>query len=127
MPFRAAITGFGKRSIRFMVDSTLSRKPLVPLSPACVLTYLRSAPAQKARPVPVNTTDITSPRLCASLSAWSIPRSTAGVSESHFCRIFREGTGLTLTDYINRSRIESARQMLLKADARVSEIAFEVG
>lgn len=51
----------------------------------------------------------------------------AGLSQHHFSRLFRQATGLTLTDYINRSRVESARQMLLKADARVSEIAFEVG
>ncbi len=51
----------------------------------------------------------------------------AGLSQHHFSRIFRAATGLTLTDYINRSRIEAARQLLLKADARVSEVAFEVG
>lgn len=51
----------------------------------------------------------------------------AGLSPHHFSRVFKEASGLTLTDYINRSRIESARQLLLKADARVSEIAYEVG
>jgi AraC-like DNA-binding protein/ligand-binding sensor protein len=52
---------------------------------------------------------------------------TAGVSESHFCRIFREVTGLTLTDYINRRRIEWAKRELLKSETRISEIAFFVG
>ncbi len=51
----------------------------------------------------------------------------AGLSQHHFSRLFRSSTGMTLTDYINRSRIEAARQLLLKADARVSEVAFEVG
>ena len=51
----------------------------------------------------------------------------AGLSPHHFLRIFRSATGLTLTDYSNRSCIESARHLLLKADARVSEIACEVG
>lgn len=51
----------------------------------------------------------------------------AGLSQHHFSRLFRQSTGLTLTDYINRSRIEAARQLLLKADARVSEVAYEVG
>jgi len=51
----------------------------------------------------------------------------AGLSESHFCRIFKETTGLTLTDYVNRSRIEWAKRELLKPERRVSEIAFEVG
>ena len=51
----------------------------------------------------------------------------AGVSESHFCRIFREGTGLTLTDYVNRRRIQWAKKELLKSETRVSEIAFKIG
>lgn len=51
----------------------------------------------------------------------------AGLSESHFCRVFKESTGLTLTDYVNRRRIEWAKQELLKPEARVSEIAFQIG
>jgi AraC-like DNA-binding protein/ligand-binding sensor protein len=51
----------------------------------------------------------------------------AGLSDSHFCRLFREVTGLTLTDYVNRCRIEWAKEELLKKERRVSEIAFEVG
>lgn len=51
----------------------------------------------------------------------------AGLSESHFCRLFKEATGLTLTDYVNRSRIEWAKKELLKPEMRVSEIAFLVG
>lgn len=51
----------------------------------------------------------------------------AGLSASHFCRMFKDTTGLTLTDYINRSRVEWAKRELLKPEARVSEIAFLVG
>lgn len=51
----------------------------------------------------------------------------AGLSESHFCRVFKEATGLTLTDYVNRRRIEWAKEELLKPEARVSEIAFHIG
>ncbi len=51
----------------------------------------------------------------------------AGLSESHFCRLFKEATGLTLTDYINRSRIEWAKKELLNPSQRISEIAFQVG
>jgi AraC-like DNA-binding protein/ligand-binding sensor protein len=51
----------------------------------------------------------------------------AGLSESHFCRIFKDSTGLTLTDYVNRSRIEWAKRELMKPEKRISEIAFEVG
>ena len=51
----------------------------------------------------------------------------AALSESHFCRLFKEATGLTLTDYVNRCRIERAKKELLKSERRVSEVAFEVG
>lgn len=51
----------------------------------------------------------------------------AGLSESHFCRVFRESTGLTLTDYVNRRRIQWAKRELLKSEARISEIAFLIG
>jgi AraC-like DNA-binding protein len=51
----------------------------------------------------------------------------AGLSDSHFCRLFRQVTGLTLTDYVNRCRIERAKEELLRKERRVSEIAFEVG
>lgn len=51
----------------------------------------------------------------------------AGLSPHHFCKVFRRAVGVNLIDFINRSRVEHARQMLLKADARVSEVAFEVG
>lgn len=50
-----------------------------------------------------------------------------GLSESHFCRLFKKHTGLTLTDYVNHCRIERAKNELLKKEKRVSEVAFEVG
>lgn len=51
----------------------------------------------------------------------------AGLSESHFCRVFKEITGMTLTDYVTRARIAWARKELLRPATRVSEIAFQVG
>jgi len=51
----------------------------------------------------------------------------AGLSESHFCRLFKESTGLTLTDYVNRCRIDWAKRELLRPEVRISEIAFLVG
>jgi AraC-like DNA-binding protein len=51
----------------------------------------------------------------------------AGLSESHFCRLFKDATGLTLTDYINRCRIDWAKRELLRPEIRISEVAFNVG
>lgn len=51
----------------------------------------------------------------------------SGMSESHFCRQFKLSTGMTLTEYVNYSRILWAKKELLKPNARISEIAFMVG
>jgi AraC-like DNA-binding protein/ligand-binding sensor protein len=51
----------------------------------------------------------------------------AGMSESHFCRQFKMATGMTLTEYVNYTRILWAKTELLKPRARISEIAFLVG
>jgi AraC-like DNA-binding protein/ligand-binding sensor protein len=53
--------------------------------------------------------------------------SQAGLSESHFCRLFKDFAGLTLTDYVNRCRIDWAKRELLKYETRISEIAFLIG
>ncbi len=49
------------------------------------------------------------------------------VSTFYFCKMFKQSTGLTFTDYLGRVRIEKAKALLLHGDLRVSEIAFEVG
>lgn len=51
----------------------------------------------------------------------------AGVSSSHFSRIFRSTTGQTLTAFVAGARIEWAKKELLKPGARISEIALDVG
>ncbi len=51
----------------------------------------------------------------------------AGLSPSQFCRVFKEETGITLVDYINRRRIEAAKRLLIKPGMRVSEVGFAVG
>lgn len=51
----------------------------------------------------------------------------AGLSESHFCRVFREVTSMTLTDYVNHCRVEWAKRELLNGESRISEIAFLIG
>lgn len=49
------------------------------------------------------------------------------VSTFYFCKMFKRSTGLTFTDYLNRVRVERAREHLLKPHVRVSEVAYEVG
>lgn len=48
-------------------------------------------------------------------------------STRHFCKVFKQATGITFTDYLSRVRVEKAKSMLANMNLRVSEIAFEVG
>jgi AraC-like DNA-binding protein len=48
-------------------------------------------------------------------------------STFYFCKMFKKFTGINFTEYLSRIRIESARNLLLNPNLRVSEIAYEVG
>ncbi|MFK5924385.1 MAG: helix-turn-helix domain-containing protein [Verrucomicrobiota bacterium] len=50
-----------------------------------------------------------------------------GVSSFYFCKLFKQTTGLSFTEYINRRRVEWAKRKLLAPDTRVTEVAFDVG
>ena len=49
------------------------------------------------------------------------------LSVSRFYRIFKAGVGLTPTEYINRLRINQAKELLSNTDMSVCEIAEAVG
>lgn len=49
------------------------------------------------------------------------------VSPFYFCKLFKQSTGMTLTEYVNRRRVEWAKRKLLDPQARVTEIAYDVG
>lgn len=51
----------------------------------------------------------------------------AGVSPFHFCKVFKRSTGLTFTEFVNRARVEHAKRLLLKPQARITEVAYDVG
>jgi AraC-like DNA-binding protein len=53
--------------------------------------------------------------------------SSLGVSDSHVYRIFREAVGQSPASYIERLRVKSACDRLLRPNASVTEIAFELG
>lgn len=48
-------------------------------------------------------------------------------STFYFCKVFKGSTGLTFTDYLSRTRVESAKQLLLNPHNRISEVAYAVG
>jgi AraC-like DNA-binding protein/ligand-binding sensor protein len=49
------------------------------------------------------------------------------VSTFHFCRKFKQATGLTFVKYLNRVRIEKAKILLHDKNLRITDIAYEVG
>jgi AraC family L-rhamnose operon transcriptional activator RhaR len=51
----------------------------------------------------------------------------AFLSPSHFCRLFKEYTGLTVSEYTQRLRIEEACRLLKMSDKKVIDVAADVG
>ncbi len=49
------------------------------------------------------------------------------MSAFYFCKMFRQATGLTFTDYLARIRVEKVKSMLQDPHKRVSEVAFAAG
>jgi len=45
----------------------------------------------------------------------------------YFCKLFKKATGINFTEFVSRTRIEKAKNLLLNPNLRVSEIAYEVG
>ena len=45
----------------------------------------------------------------------------------YFCKLFRKVTGTTFTEFVSRTRVERAKNLLLNPNLRISEIAYEVG
>jgi YesN/AraC family two-component response regulator len=53
--------------------------------------------------------------------------SAVHTSPFYFCKLFKKTTGIHFTDYVSRTRIERAKNLLLNPNLRISEIAYEVG
>jgi AraC-like DNA-binding protein len=60
------------------------------------------------------------------LSLGTVARAV-NTSVFYFCKLFKKATGLTFTEYVNRRRIEQAKNLLLNRNLRISEIAYEAG
>ncbi|TRZ52943.1 helix-turn-helix domain-containing protein [bacterium] len=52
---------------------------------------------------------------------------TIGISKSYLSRIFKMETGISLWDYLNRFRIQKAKELLLLTDKSITGIAADVG
>ena len=45
----------------------------------------------------------------------------------YFCKLFKKVTGINFTEFVSRTRVEKAKNLLLNPNLRISEIAYEVG
>lgn len=50
-----------------------------------------------------------------------------GISRYYMCHIFKKTTGITVTDYKNELKITKAKEMLLRTDAKIADIAYACG
>ena len=53
--------------------------------------------------------------------------SDAGLSRFHFCRAFKESTGLSPHAWLRQHRLEQAMNMLRDTDASIASVAAELG
>jgi AraC-like DNA-binding protein len=49
------------------------------------------------------------------------------VSRFYFCKLFKKATGMTLTEYVARVRVEKAKTMLVDPTLRISEVVYAAG
>ncbi len=52
---------------------------------------------------------------------------SCGLTLSYFCRLFRQGTGMTAAAYITAYRLSKAEELLTSTDLSVTDIAARVG
>ncbi|OUS76766.1 hypothetical protein B1748_09220 [Paenibacillus sp. MY03] len=50
-----------------------------------------------------------------------------GLSAKYISRMFKESTGVTISDYINGFRMDKAKQLLVNTDMKITDIAEQVG
>jgi AraC-like DNA-binding protein/ligand-binding sensor protein len=51
----------------------------------------------------------------------------ANVSRFYFCKLFKKTTGMTLTEYVSRVRVEKAKTLLVDPSLRISEVVYAAG
>ena len=52
---------------------------------------------------------------------------TVNTSVFYFCKQFRKATGLSFTEFVSRTRIEKAKNLLLNPNLHITEIAYAIG
>ena len=50
-----------------------------------------------------------------------------GISQYYMCHVFKKTTGITVTEYKNELKITRAKELLVRSDMKISDIAYECG
>lgn len=53
--------------------------------------------------------------------------STAGLTPSHFCRVFRKATGLTPHQFVMKTRLDRAGHLLMQSELSLAQISDSLG
>lgn len=85
-------------------------------------TYANGLPRHKL----VRVLDLINSDLSADLPLQVLAQ-TAGLSEYHFLRLFKQSTGITPHQYVLRQRIGRAKQLLTESDLSITEISYSLG
>jgi AraC-like DNA-binding protein len=83
-------------------------------------------PTQRINPLVARARELIEQSYMRRISLSSIA-STLAVSPNYLSRLFRAETGITLTAYVQRARLDRAKQLLGESGRTISEIAYQVG
>ena len=48
-------------------------------------------------------------------------------SKGYLCRVFKESTGMTMSEYVQKLRINEACSLILRSDIKLTDVAYKVG
>lgn len=52
---------------------------------------------------------------------------TANISPQYFCKVFKKVTGTTFKEYLVKLRVDKAKELLLKNNLSITDIAYQIG
>jgi AraC family transcriptional regulator len=99
--------------------------------------HILTGPPAHGHPVDIPTSDFSAYRLHKIMNAvLSRPEqdhsleamaAVAGVTPSHFCRVFKRATGISPHQYVMKARLDRAQQILVQTDMHLAGIADALG
>jgi AraC-like DNA-binding protein/ligand-binding sensor protein len=84
------------------------------------------ASAEEEPPAVSNAKQFVQSHIEASITLEQVVRHV-NVSRFYFCKLFKKATGMTLTEYVARVRVEKAKTLLVDPSLRISEVVYAAG